>query len=638
MSDTLLRELAETAGIETRWKDVHGTWHDVGVDTLRYVLSSQGLPAASPSLVADTLGRLRDVALPPPPLLTAIAGQTLTLPDGRDITAPGPGYHLIEVAGREVTLAVAHPGGFPLQQALGGRRGWALAAQLYSLRRKGDGGLGDLGGLREFIRSAARHGADAVAISPMHAQFSADPDRFSPYAPSSRVMSNVLHAEIDMEDAGDAPLVDWPQASRRRQAALRAQFAALTPPERATFEAWRKQEGDALETHARFEALHAFHFNADPSHWHWSRWPAGHRDPHSAEVAAFAQEQANEVALHSWMQFRAQSGLRAAQAEATAAGMKIGLIADLAVGVDSGGSQCWSRQNQTLIGLSIGAPPDLLSPAGQGWGITAFSPRGLEQGGYAAFLEMLRAAMRHAGGVRIDHVMGLRRLWVIPDGASSRDGAYLRLPVQDMLRLVALESHLNQAVVLGEDLGTVPEGFTESLDESGIAGLRVLWFERESDGPFKPPRDWTRGAAAMTSTHDLATVAGWWEGRDIALRASLGIEADADAAGRERDRDRSLLWQAMRDSGAAQDTAPPAHDTWPAVDAAVRHVGLSACDLVVLPAEDALALPDQPNLPGTLDEHPNWRRRLPGDAATLLDEPHVAARLAGLDAARKTIA
>jgi 4-alpha-glucanotransferase len=401
------------------------------------------------------------------------------------------------------------------------------------------------------------------------------------------------------------------------------------------FEAFRAGRGASLLPHARFEALHAHFFGADPRQWHWRSWPAPLRDPADRAVAEFAAAHAAEVDFHLWMQFMADRGLAAAQAAAKAAGMAIGLISDLAVGTDSGGSHCWSRQEETLGGLTIGAPPDLLNRQGQDWGVVAFSPHGLRRRGYAAFLEMLRAALSHAGGVRIDHAMGLNRLWVIPDGAGAHAGAYLTFPERDLMRLVALESHRHGAIVLAEDLGTVPEGFEERLGRAGLAGMRVLWFERDRSGAFIPPRQWTHRAAGMTSTHDLPTVAGWWSGRDIEWRERLGMCQDSGKEREERAADRARLWQSFCASGAASGDPPGPDQGARVADAAVVHVAGSACELAMVPAEDALALREQPNLPGTVDEHPNWRRRLPGPAATVLDAPEVAARLAELDRARR---
>jgi 4-alpha-glucanotransferase len=654
-----LHELAEGAGLALRWRDVYGRWHEVGPDTLRTVLGALGLPAMSDAEIADSLASLQHPARLPP-MLTADAGGWIKLPpgdfhlvleDGREYAGAvqdgqmrvpdAPGYHRLSIAGQDTVLAVAPARGWTVADATPGRKPWGLAVQLYALRRTGDGGIGDFGGLAAFVTAAAAHGASAVAISPVHAQFSATPDRFSPYSPSSRTLLNVLHAAIDVPGEAAAalearPLIDWPAASRRRLDTLAALYAAAPgTPLWTEFEAFRAAAGPALEGHARFEALHAHFASPTGEYWHWRRWPDGLSDASSAAVDAFAQQHAHEVTRHAFYQFLADRSLGQAQAAARAAGMPIGLIADLAVGVDSGGSQCWSRPDETLLGLSIGAPPDLLSPGGQSWGLVAFSPRGLLLNGFSAYIEMLRAAMRHAGGVRIDHAMGLARLWVIPDGASAADGVYLHFPLHDMLRLIRLESARHQAIVLGEDLGTVPDGFQNAIADAGMLGMRVLWFERAQDQGFTAPSSWDRNAVAMTSTHDLATIAGWWTGGDIAWRERAGIVPDGTSDRNDRARDRAMLWSSMQASGAAQGPMPAADDPVPAVDAGVRHVGGAACTFAVLPIEDALGLVEQPNLPGTMDEqHPNWCRRLPGLASALLDEPAVATRLAQYATAR----
>lgn len=642
MSDDSLRALAEASGVLPRWRDVHDAEHDVAPDTLRLVLQAIGVGAADAAAVEQSLQHAHDSGSRLPPLLTVTQRGSLSVPGAYTVELEGGGhvegndvvqldqigYHRLHCGGQSITVAVAPHRCHDLPPG----RPWGIAVQLYGLRRDGDGGIGDFAGLAEFVRGAARHGADAVAISPVHAQFTADPDRFSPYAPSSRIMANALHADAGGDaDMEALDLIDWPNAGRRRVARLRARFDAGVDV--ARLDAFRAKTGDVLERHARFEALHAYFYGADPKLWQWRNWPAEYCSPDSDAVAKFAAEHSQDVAFHAWLQMLADDGLEAAQAAAVKAGMRIGLVSDLAVGTDGGGSHAWSRQDETMIGLSIGAPPDLLNQQGQNWGIAAFSPIGLRRNGYAAFLEMLRAALRHAGGVRIDHVMGLQRLWVVPDGASAKDGAYLTFPIDDMLRLVALESHRHRAVVFGEDLGTVPDGFQERLINNGLFGMRVLWFEREGDR-LRPPSEWSPQAVAMTSTHDLATVAGWWAGRDIAWREQMGWVTDRDGDLRTREQDRHLLWDAMRQSGAAQGERPQPHDTSPVVDAALRHVGRAACRFVLLPLEDVLAREEQPNLPGTLDEHPNWRRRVPGPAASLLDASAVAGRLTAFRAAR----
>jgi 4-alpha-glucanotransferase len=316
--------------------------------------------------------------------------------------------------------------------------------------------------------------------------------------------------------------------------------------------------------------------------------------------------------------------------------MACGIIKDIAVGADGGGSEAWSNQGRMLTGASIGAPPDAFNTLGQNWGVTTFAPNALAATGYAAFIQLLRSALADSGGIRIDHVLGFRRLWVVPNGAEARDGAYIRYPLTDLLRLTALEAHRAGAVVLGEDLGTVPEGFREELDGFGIKGMQVLWFERQ--GPrFLAPEKWRRSAVGMTTTHDLPTVAGWWLGKDIVWRRKLKLFATRDGAAKamaERKRDRAQLWDALVRAGVATGRQPGTHDVSKVLSGAIDYLGRIACDLVVLPLEDALGRKEQPNLPGTITEHPNWRRRILVEAGEICRQKQVAPRLRRLAAAR----
>ncbi|BBK43529.1 4-alpha-glucanotransferase [Allostella vacuolata] len=678
MSDALLRDLARRAGIHTDWTDYRGTARSVAPATLRHILAAMALPADSPGDIARSLHRLDDAAAghTAPPLVTADAGKPVALPVGeigasrgqliledgsrRDVVLDAgpegrpqmaaiaePGYHRLIQDHRETVLAVAPPRCFGIADIAPRRRPWGLAAQIYGVRRRGDGGIGDLGGVAVLAEAAARHGADLLALSPCHALFAAEPGRAGPYSPSSRLFLNVLHgdpslvlgqdrvagaiaaagvAEI-LERCEPAGLIDWAHAGAARLEVLRALFDALDgePEDCARF---RRHAGPALEDHARFEALHAAE-RGRGGEWSWRRWPEPLRDATSPAVAAFAAEHAREVAFHAFLQWIAHRSREAAQRRAREAGMRIGLMADLAVGMDGDGSHAWSRPGDVMTGLAVGAPPDLINGVGQNWGLTTFSPPALVTGGFAPFLATLRAAMRDAGGVRIDHVMGLARLWLVPEGASATDGAYITYPVTDLLRLVALESHRHRAIVVGEDLGTVEPAFRRQLDRRGVHGMRVLWFEKDERG-FLPPAAWTRDAAAMTTTHDLPTVAGWWLDSDIRLRGAIAGRPDGDPAElADRADARAALWRAFQASGAAAGPPPPAGPpaTDQVVDAAIRHVARARSRLMILPVEDALGLGDQPNLPGTIDEHPNWRRRLPTDAGQVLDAAPVAARL-----------
>jgi 4-alpha-glucanotransferase len=245
--------------------------------------------------------------------------------------------------------------------------------------------------------------------------------------------------------------------------------------------------------------------------------------------------------------------------------------------------------------------------------------------------------MAHAGGVRIDHVLGLRRIWVVPHGRPSAEGCYLAMPQADLLRIMALESWRHRALVVGEDLGTVPEGLRDELEAAGVDGMRVLWFERDEDGAFTDPQGWDKAAAAMTSTHDLPTLAGWWQARDIDWAWGLGRKSrhsSEDEERRDRQSERLLLWERLLASGHANGPCPPDWDTYPFVTAACAHVAASACELALIPLEDLFALLEQPNLPGTTDQHPNWRRRLPDTVEAMLARPDVAARTRAINAGR----
>ncbi len=651
-----LRRLAVAAGIEPSWRDAAGKMQIVSDDSLRAVLHALGLPTESDTQIRESHSTLRkQSATTAPPLVTATVNHPIalsgmagpfriTLESGRIIKGmarhgkngiylpaiPEPGYHRAEINGSVTTIAVAPPRAYTLDDAAGSTKLWGLTVQLYALRRKNSGGIGDFAALAEFIRNAAPHGADAVAISPVHAQFSADVTRYGPYSASNRAALNVLFAPLDLPDTDNGDLIDWPQVATRRLQLLRANFENFH--DHAALTAFRQDAGPALERHAIFEALAAKLSHNNPAAQDFRNWPQEYQNPGSSAVARFAHEHARDIDFHAWLQYLADRGLAAAQNASREAGMKIGLITDLAVGTDPTGSHSWTRQNEMLRGLEIGAPPDLLNAEGQNWGITTFSPRGLQQNGFSAFIEMLRHALRHAGGVRIDHIMGLTRLWVIPTGQPCMQGAYLRMPVDDLMRLIILESHRNRAIILGEDLGTLPPGFRKKLDTAGISGLRVMLFERRGCH-FATPQQWTKTATAMTTTHDLPTAAGWWQGVDIAWREKLGMAGDSKKA---RAADRAELWSAFRHSGAATTPAPGAQDSAAAADAACAHLGRAACTLALLPIEDVLALTEAPNLPGTTNEHPNWRRRLPADAQTIFTRPDVVSRLAALNAARKS--
>ena len=659
MSD--LHTLAREAGLEIDWRDAAGRQNRVTDDSLIAVLEALGLPARTASQRRESRERLRrEQHASSNRFQTAECGEAIILPDwiqgAARLTLEGggvldiaadcetiaietPGYHLLEATGGELTIAVAPRSAWTVADAAPDRRIWGTAVQIPSLRDARGEAFGDFGALARFVRSAASHGADAVAMSPVHALFPSDPGRFSPYGPSSRLFLNVWLADPSLlGDVRSAPsgetLIDWNSAVPERMARLRHLYEQHAPRLKEEMAAFQEDGGERLERHACYDSLYA-HFLAQDGARDWQDWPAEYQDPAGPAVAAYARNHAGEIEFYVFLQWLADLSLAAASRAAQDGGMAIGLIADLAVGISPGGSEAWSSREHLLSGLSIGAPPDPLGPQGQDWGITSFSPRGLIRSGYEDFIATTRTAIRHAGGIRIDHAMSLRRLWLVPHGAGAREGVYLAYPEQDLMRLLALESWRARAIVIGEDLGTVPPGFRETLNERGISGMRVLWFERTAKGGFRSPRRWGRNAAAMTSTHDLATVAGWWTGRDIDWTRKLGRSSASEAKLRaDRAVERRLLWAACRRAGSARTAAPVTDDPAPAVDAAVSLVGTSACDLAIVPVEDLSGEIEQPNLPGTIEEHPNWRRRLAKPAESIFED--LTGRLRGLEEARRS--
>jgi 4-alpha-glucanotransferase len=568
----------------------------------------------------------------------------------RRSSTPG-GRELRDFTGRLISLRQEHAALRSRHFLHGG-----LAAQTYGLRSPDDCGIGDMAGVVALGRAAVALNAAALALSPTHALFAADPSHFSPYAPSNRIFYNPLHADAatifgdervakaKSDEAhhnggvrDEASLINWPRATRLKMAVFRRLFEEFLVRDFSVdsrtalgkdFIQFRASQGPAMAAHALFEALHAARLRADSRDWNWQTWWPEWRDPASRAVRDFAAANEREILFHSFLQWIADRSFAAAQQKVTDAGMRIGLIADLAVGMSLDGSAAWGEQKDVLLGLQIGAPPDFFNTAGQNWGLTTFCPRALVAGGFAPFTGTLRACMRHSGGVRIDHAMGLMRLWVVPQGAEASEGAYLAYPFDDLLRLTALESLRHRAVLIGEDLGTVPAGFRARLSAAGISGMNVLWFERTgAQASFRRPRTWPPDAAAMTSTHDLPTVAGWWRGRDIEVREQCGVIADYESERDRREKDRRALWHAFRAARIVAGEAPPPAQSPQVADAAAKFIASTASHLALLPLEDALALEEQPNVPGTVEQHPNWRRRYDGEAADLLDRPEVRERL-----------
>lgn len=575
------------------------------------------------------------------------------------------GYHQLELAGGGRTasarLIVAPATCFTADEAMGpGGRGWGLAVQLYSVQSAGNWGMGDFGDLLGLVDTMARFGCDTIGLNPLHALFPDDPNHYGPYGPSNRVFLNILYLAVpalpEFAECGAArDLVAQPAFQQRLSAARAAELidhqavADLKMPvlellyrdfrdrhlgqdsaRGRAFEQFRVESGEALRRQALFDALHE-HFHRRHGQWFWPDWPAEFRAPTAAGSVRFAAEQAERIGFFEWLQFAADDQLAQASARARALGMELGLYRDLAVANHPGGAAAWSFPDVVLKSAGIGAPPDALGPQGQSWGLSPLSPLGLQETGYRHFIEGLRANMRSAGVIRIDHVMALLRLFWIAEGHSAAEGVYVRYPFTDLMRILALESQRNRCLVVGEDLGTVPEGFRPAMRALGVLSTRVLYFERGPDGGFIAPEYYETEAQINAATHDLPTVRGFWQGLDIAWRDRIGLypdpaRRDADLAERRQDRER--LVASLRHNGALGPTEVATQGdaaTDEVVVAIHRYLARTNGRLLMVQIEDLVGETEQPNLPGTVTEHPNWRRKLTLPLEKFATDPRVRA-------------
>lgn len=575
------------------------------------------------------------------------------------------GYHRLTITLGESTLdcvlIVAPKLCWLPDDAAPGRRLWGVACQLYSLRGPRSNGIGNFGDLDALVGYAADCGADLVGLNPLHALSPADPERRSPYSPASRDFLNVLYI-----DPGSVPevavsaeaqallsgqrqaalaqldLIDYPAVTRLLLDVMRAAFESwpLASADRhAAFAAFRARGGTALEAFARFMAIQERLAAENPAMINWRNWPEDLQRADGASVDHFAAQHADAVTFHVWLQWLADEQL--AKAAASADGMAVGLYRDLAVGVGPDSAAAWAAGDRFVAGVSVGAPPDLLNRLGQNWGLVPFNPLALADDGYAPWIESLRANMRHAGALRIDHAMAMLHGYWIPDGLDATRGAYVSFPLEALTRILALESRRHRCIVVGEDLGTVPPGFREKMAESGVLSYRLMLFERVGECLFARPETYPANALVMFATHDLPTLAGFWSGEDLYLRQELrqypsDEVRDADVAGRAADRRR--LIDALIDAGLWSQDAPVLDETGtlsPELARAVQlYMARTPSRLMMVQLEDLLRLPEMMNLPGTVDEHPNWRRRLPVDLETLFSMPQVTDQLHAVDTER----
>jgi 4-alpha-glucanotransferase len=706
-----LYRLAELAGIETRYWDIHGTLHEASPATIGALLGALGFTAQSELEVAASLSALEEepwlhplpasfvartdeevrVPLRLPEQSARRLRWTLRLESGETRTEEcnlealpveaagqggqmrislhrlglgklGCGYHELRLADTDdapCRLIVA-PARCYLPPKFVNRKSWGIAAQLYSLKSEGDWGIGDFAHLRELISEAAAHGADAVGLNPLHALFLNSPEEASPYFPDSRLFRNPLYLDIEaipefaaspraraMADARglmwDSAYVDYHAVATAKRAVLemlyrefKARQAARPDARGAAFRAYVEREGRELENFVTFQMLSEHLGSHD-----WPRWPLAYRDLSSPDVEEQKLRYGERLCFFRYLQWQCEEQFAEAADLARRAGMAIGLYNDLAVSVASASADSWCRQDLFAGRLRVGAPPDPFNETGQEWGVVPLNPFRLAETGYGHFTELLRANMRHAGALRIDHVMGWQRLFLIPEGAKPAEGAYLRYPLAELAAIAALESQRARCLVIGEDLGTVPDGFRERMAAAGVLTCRILLFERDYNR-FRRPQDYPVQACVAATTHDLATLRGFWEYDDIAAKAHLGLFKREGEEGEQRSAraaEKRMLLEALSEEGLLPQGPAPQdadHAPWSEALAEAVHAYLAHTQsrLLLVQADDLALELHQANLPGSSGEYPNWKRRLGVTLKYLLTRPKVQEEMAAIAAQR----
>ncbi len=586
---------------------------------------------------------------------------------------PGTGYHRLALAAggqrAEAELIVTPATAWRQPELDQGAGLWGIATQLYALRSPEDFGVGDYGALKEMGLGAAKLGAASLGVNPLHALFPMRPDRFSPYSPSSRSFLNVTYLDVrrlpDFQEslharrlyaspgfqqrlgtARNQAQVDYDTVAALKMTLLEECYKSFRQTHLAedaetergqAFRAFQAEGGMVAERFCTFEALTEHFLRQDVGLAYWRHWPEDYRHPESEAVQAFAQKKRERVEFFWYLQWMAEQQLAEAHGAMIEAGMPVGLYRDLGVGIAGDGAEAWAEQGLLASGVGVGAPPDPLAPNGQDWGLVPYNPVALREAGYKPFIRMLAANMRSAGALRLDHAMSLQRLYWVPNGVKADQGAYVRYPIDDLMALVALESRRNRCLVIGEDLGTVAEGFRERMAETDLFGYRVLVFERQDGGAFKAPAAYQPASLVMPGTHDLPSLRGWWTGIDLDAREKLDLYPRAEMALQEREareRDRALLVEALAAEGLLPEDFPvgPNLSGEQCGQLAVAVHGFLAragSRLMMVQLEDVLCLSLQMNLPGTTTQHPNWRVRLPLETPDILGDARVQG-LAGL--------
>jgi len=595
-----------------------------------------------------------------------------SLPEGLDW-----GYHKLEVLRSrrktpyQMTLIIAPAACYKQPAIASGQKSWGPSIQLYTLKTDHNWGIGDFGDLKQLVADIAARGGDFVGLNPIHSLFPANPEGASPYSPSSRRWLNLLYIDVSsvpefglctkaQQQVGSNEFqqrlhavratewVDYSEVSRLKMAILPLLFNEFQQrhvannSERAqAFNAFVDKGGDSLIHQAAFDALHQQLHDKDDSVWGWQVFPPEFSHFNNAAVQEFIKQNQASVQLYMYLQWIADEQIGDVQDFALNQGMQMGLYRDLAVGVADSGAETWADNGTLCQDVCIGAPPDVLGPLGQNWGLPPLNPAELKATGYDAFVQLLRANMQHCGALRIDHVLGLLRLWWIPKGEGATSGAYMYYPVQDMLAILALESHRHQCAVIGEDLGTVPDEIVSLLSDAGIHSYKVFFFETAEDGGYFSPAHYQPQSMATLCTHDMPTLRGFWHCEDLKLGQTIGLypdQAQLNGLFDDRSKSKQEILNSVSWHGKLADCVGR-NASYVPMDQALSnslqlHLAAGASSLLSLQLEDWLEMDKPVNIPGTTDEYPNWRRKLSTTLNDMFSCPNVNQLTAELTAAR----
>lgn len=564
------------------------------------------------------------------------------------------GYHTLLVTRKRrkapytMTLIIAPRACYKQPALLQGKKLWGPSIQLYTLRTQHNWGMGDFGDLKQLVADIASRGGDFVGLNPIHSLFPANPEGASPYSPSSRRWLNILYIDVSsvpefalsaeaqqqvgsqdfqqrLQKVRETHWVNYTEVAELKMSVLPLLFNEFkrrhldnnTDRARA-FLAFVEQGGESLVHQAAFDALHTDLHAQDNQVWGWPVFPEKYRHFDNAAVQKYIEEHRERVHLYMYLQWVADTQINEVQALADEKGMAVGLYRDLAVGVADSGAETWADNGSLVLDASIGAPPDVLGPLGQNWGLPPLNPQTLHATAYDAYIKLLRANMKHCGALRIDHVLGLLRLWWIPKGENATQGAYIYYPVKDMLAILSLESHRHQCSVIGEDLGTVPDEIVALLRDAGVHSYKVFFFETsKEDGGFISPTHYAEQSMAALCTHDMPTLRGFWHCDDLKMGREIGLYPD-EAQLQELFTDRlkckqgilnSVDWHGYLPAGIGRDAQLVPMDSYLS-EALQLHVAAGSSALLSVQLEDWLEMDKPVNIPGTVNEYPNWRRKL----------------------------